>query len=582
MPLSALPPFLLLQSLAELYGAAEVVLCRRSDDSWTRNAVNQVAMWSGHLPVSFRDETLTKDSKMMVECSHDNITSETLQQNYIWLSKDANYVEELPLRLDSNFVTLSRPPLSAEAGLDTWEMWENYKVKGEAFSRVKLGSWSYGEGLNVLLDEKWERRSNLLNATIVNVLLPWMNWNIMSNDHPPIGFLPDIMKALQVSLNFTQVTTEPTDGKWGSKDENGTWRGIIGDLSRGHGDISSAGLGITSGRAGAVDFSLIILEDKSELYRLSSQNSLAASLNVAAYLEIFDFWVWVTFATTVLVIVGFAALVEHATPGSKSEAYGPFLLGVWFPPSESPNTDDLRRISTKILFISSTFLTLMLTTCFGVDLIAHMTVGTTTQIHGCDDLKRGDYKVYTMGGTSLADLFSEDGIFKECSPFASYTDGCGDANCVYQTLNKGGPRSVFYNSNMLDPRLARISSFPALTSRCGITFREGSELREIFNYNLLKMKQAGSLERMHHRWIGQYQRIHQGGDSSMSAAVNPIRIDQLFFPMFVVLIGIFGSAGVAYVEYIVPSARKKKPPFSPQDKFLCSRCAKETVLERGE
>ena len=38
----------------------------------------------------------------------------------------------------------------------------------------------------------------------------------------------------------------------------------------------------------------------------------------------------------------------------------------------------------------------------------------------------------------------------------------------------------------------------------------------------------------------------------------------------------------AHVEYIVPSARKKRPPFSPQDKFLCSRCTKETVSERGE
>ncbi|GFS45404.1 glutamate receptor ionotropic, delta-2 [Nephila pilipes] len=77
------------------------------------------------------------------------------------------------------------------------------------------------------------------------------------NDHiAPKGFEGEMLKYLVEKLKFEFELVLPNDGKYGSRDNNGTWNGVIGLVQRGEADIGLATLTITENRWEAVDFSI--------------------------------------------------------------------------------------------------------------------------------------------------------------------------------------------------------------------------------------------------------------------------------------------------------------------------------------
>jgi hypothetical protein len=75
------------------------------------------------------------------------------------------------------------------------------------------------------------------------------------------GLIPDIFHSIRAGLNFTFALALSRDGKWGSRDSEGRWSGIIRciqqrfhsaalirDLVEGEADIAVAALAVTQAR----------------------------------------------------------------------------------------------------------------------------------------------------------------------------------------------------------------------------------------------------------------------------------------------------------------------------------------------
>ena len=98
------------------------------------------------------------------------------------------------------------------------------------------------------------------------------------------GFVPEILWRLATNLNFKIQLAFPADGQWGSKMDNGSWTGMVGDLFQKRADVSSGGISIITERALDIDFTQPILLDK---ITLTSQIRKQPSLNYWSYVQVF-------------------------------------------------------------------------------------------------------------------------------------------------------------------------------------------------------------------------------------------------------------------------------------------------------
>ncbi len=543
-------PLLLLQNISHVYQVHDIVLCVGDDkDSWKGHFVGQSRSDYWHVKTTvisqelFQDTAFvqdhwTQDKTLFVQCQWKQGWPDFMMlPNNVWLSGSVG--DDWPLRLDSNVISFSFNKENTEVYL-----WEHYKVKGMHFSKVYLGSWTMKEGFWIGKKEKWDRRSNLWGVSLVNYLLPWSTWIILQENNTASGLFPDLLHILENRLNFTQNILLQEDGSYGSKEE-GNWTGIVGSLQRGQGDFSSAALSVLSKRKDVIDYSIVLMEDHFALYELSGSN-FSSSLNITAYLRIFGTLAWITIFTMFGALMGAAALGDHHVQNTRvREAFGPFLSRMWLPTSGSTNVEEVRKISTKLLFLSSAFLTFMLSSCFSSDLTAHMATGKHVTLQNCADIQKNNYKIFAQGGGAISELFSASGILSGCQGYVTNTPSNCEVDCAIELLRKD-QSSYFYSPELLDPRLSEISSFPIVQPPTAIAFPKGSELRGAFNHHLLKLLQGGSYARLHYQWIGRHRSLHT--QSKQTAALNPITMDQLLFPMGIVALGILGAAIVAFFE----------------------------------
>lgn len=75
-----------------------------------------------------------------------------------------------------------------------------------------------------------ERRKDLRGYTIKECGLPYAPFYMKNEDGLYEGYFIDILKSLQMEMNFTLYHYEPEDGLWGGTYENGSFKGIVGQI----------------------------------------------------------------------------------------------------------------------------------------------------------------------------------------------------------------------------------------------------------------------------------------------------------------------------------------------------------------
>ncbi|GIX85732.1 uncharacterized protein CDAR_241821 [Caerostris darwini] len=76
-----------------------------------------------------------------------------------------------------------------------------------------------------------------------------------SCDTKPGGTEGQLLELISQALHFKYKLVTPSDGQVGTLQENGSWNGIIGLVSRGEADIGLTQISVTKQRLEVVDFS---------------------------------------------------------------------------------------------------------------------------------------------------------------------------------------------------------------------------------------------------------------------------------------------------------------------------------------
>ena len=111
----------------------------------------------------------------------------------------------------------------------------------------------------------------------------------------------------QVLINVDLVLIFLSTGSFGSQHPNGTWKGMIGEISRGRADIAIATMSLTFARAQVADFGLSFVQ---EFWTLATRKPKeGGGPNLSGYFNIFTPHAWigigVALSCVILVMVWF-------------------------------------------------------------------------------------------------------------------------------------------------------------------------------------------------------------------------------------------------------------------------------------
>ncbi|XP_045135403.1 ionotropic receptor 25a-like isoform X2 [Portunus trituberculatus] len=125
-----------------------------------------------------------------------------------------------------------------------------------------VGSWSTDEGLQLIPGfEHSPIRRHFRLGTILS--RPWVSLKkgaaeseaMLSTDpNDYVGYCVDLAERLAKEMKFDYDFRFPKDGQYGVRQKDGTWNGLVGDLSNGVTDIIVAPLTMTSEREEVIDF----------------------------------------------------------------------------------------------------------------------------------------------------------------------------------------------------------------------------------------------------------------------------------------------------------------------------------------
>jgi len=221
---------------------------------------------------------------------------DALGEHLTWIFPDSVDLTNLPLRLDSNVVTLNKVEENQEI-----KLFENYKVKQGPLITIPYGLWRANEGLTMEETTKWSRRKDLGGAIIVDTVLDWYPALVTLADGTKTGMIAEALKAALSGYNASLAYTSPEDKRWGglSGEINETtglplYVGMVGMLQRQEADTSTAGLTVTSGRSAVMDFSVGVIVDLVTLIHLPTSSN-SATVDMFAFLTLFNIQTWQLF-----------------------------------------------------------------------------------------------------------------------------------------------------------------------------------------------------------------------------------------------------------------------------------------------
>ncbi|XP_063799163.1 probable glutamate receptor [Pseudophryne corroboree] len=147
------------------------------------------------------------------------------------------------------------------------------------------------------------------------------------------GYCVDLLSELAESLQFNYTLNVVKDGRYGSKDQNGVWNGMIGEVIRKEADLAVAPLTITAARENAVSFTKPFIQTGISI--LMKKDGATQSSYLFAFLHPFSKELWIgiiisyVITTICLFLVGRLSPWEWPNPSSEENQYT-LLNSLWF------------------------------------------------------------------------------------------------------------------------------------------------------------------------------------------------------------------------------------------------------------
>ena len=185
----------------------------------------------------------------------ESLNPELLENKHTWLVEgEEREFESLYFPVDSQVYIFSNRN-------DRILINEIYKIDAELPQlSLRFGGWS-PEALFVTKQSIFERRKNMYGykfRSTMGIELPYQGPKV-EKDGKVLeieGILGEVWhEGIEKTMNFTTTFTYSVDGYWGTKDSNGQWNGMIGEISRNETDMGITAFFVTFDRSQVVDFS---------------------------------------------------------------------------------------------------------------------------------------------------------------------------------------------------------------------------------------------------------------------------------------------------------------------------------------
>ncbi len=493
-------------------------------------------------------------------CQSDLISKIGLEPDKFWVSiLDHNVpppLAPLDLRLDSNWFTIDTD----------FTLLDHYRVKGGPLISNIIGSWSGERGLEFEEPFVWSRRSNLGGASLTSTALPYDPMLIIDNagddsEDEYSGYMADILESLQGELNFSIVSTSPVDRDWGVIRTNDSgysyWSGMVGQLSRGEADISPAGLTIRSDRQTVIDYSVGVADEEFTLVIKGGQKSRA--IDIMTFLVAFVPISWMVFTLTALASAAVFTLVR--LPGKEQKVLKLYLKGLVALIKtllQLDSGEDGDQWSYRTLFMAAWFLCFFVFQGYTANITATMTAGSdVVPIRSFQDVLDEGYKVAVGEGTAMEAFFNSA---PDDSPTGKVRDSRLKVNPYNWDPGYSDKMIQYINSNYLvsiyEPVFAYANRKEVkvlhefrekMTSYVGFGLQKDSELKSVFDYHLIRLRESGFMSKIKKKWIGN----DLPEDMTHRIYVKEplvLGFDNLFFPSTVILIGIIGASVLSICE----------------------------------
>ncbi|XP_063292608.1 glutamate receptor U1-like [Pelobates fuscus] len=228
------------------------------------------------------------------------------------------------------------------------------------------------------------------------------------------GFCVDLLSELSQSLGFNYTINVVKDGRYGARDQDGNWNGMVGEIIRKEADLVVAPLTITSAREKEISFTKPFLQTGISI--LLRKEATSESSNFFGFLNPFSRETWIGIVTAYLVtslclfLVGRLSPCEWADTSSEQNQFT-FLNSLWFGigaftlQGAQPHP---KAVSARIIAVIWWVFSITLLAAYIASFAAFLNVGTeqTTQIQTFEDLvKQRKLEFGTINSSSTFQFF---------------------------------------------------------------------------------------------------------------------------------------------------------------------------------
>ncbi|KHN73264.1 Glutamate receptor ionotropic, kainate 3 [Toxocara canis] len=342
------------------------------------------------------------------------------------------------------------------------------------------------------------------------------------------GYCIDLLQKIAEIRKFKYVLHEVKDKAYGSKEANGKWNGMVGELQRGDADLAVASLTISYSRSEVIDFTVPYMH------------------------------------------LGISILFKkpEATDPSFFAFMSPLSVDVWISMLAAYAGSELspRAGSTRIAAVIWWFFTLIIISSYTANLAAFLTAQRMlSPIESADDLaKQTKIKYGTLGRGSTMTFFSESKI----ETYERMWKLMSSQPTLFVNSSKEGIWRVktsdyayLMESSMLEYAVERDCDLMQIGGLLdqkgyGIGLPKGSPYRELISTTILRLQEKTVLTELKDRWWKQ-QRGGGHCDASKATGVD-LGTVSLYGIFIVLLVGLVISFAIAAVEFCTKTALETK------------------------
>ncbi|KAK7004473.1 Glutamate receptor ionotropic NMDA 2B, partial [Biomphalaria glabrata] len=335
------------------------------------------------------------------------------------------------------------------------------------------------------------------------------------------GLSIELLHRLSVALNFDFCLYEVEDFQWGTKNPDGTWNGIVGDLINGKADMAVSSMTIDEDRSTVINFSLPYMETGITFIVAIREGAISAT----AFLEPYDLPSWCLILVCSVHVTGTSIFLfewfspyglDHGRKLSSKQKFSLFrtfwlMWAMLF--GAAVTTDSPRGVSSKFMSNIWALFALVFSASYTANLAAFMiTKEEYYDLSGMQDwrLQKPQSMSPPFRFATIVNASTENNIKKHNMTMYQYMKQFTRTSVedAMEALKANKLHAFIYDASVLkyqegkdkDCRLITVGNWFATTGY-GVGFPVGSPWLERVNSVILNLQYEGEMERLKDFWL---------------------------------------------------------------------------------